>query len=147
MENRLLIVTISSKPKAKLIPVNTNKVEIGDQLFEEIGLGDTNGFYDFLRQPDGHIVGVRFAPFIELAYIFDSAIAGSGLRITGAAPTASLELFWESVTNYDHDLSADQFFDYNYIFRSSLGRFAVSFGFSHLPQNDIDNLLSAVSKK
>jgi len=147
MEHRLLVVTIASRPSVKLIANSTTRIEVDDQIFEEVGAGDTNGFYDFLRQPNGNIVGVRFAPFVELSQICDLAIPGPGLRINGVSPTASLELFWGDATEYDHASSADQFFDENYIFKSSSGMFAVTFGFAHLSENEIGILLSAVSEK
>lgn len=146
MERKLLIVTISSEPRTRLITGTPSKVEIGHELFEETGAGDTNGFYDFLRQPDGKIVGVRFSPFIEFSDICNPASQGVGLRITGAAPTASVELFWKGAANYDPAQSSDQFFDQNYIFRSESGRFAVTFGFSHLAEGEIDDLLLTVSQ-
>jgi len=147
MENRLLIVTISPRPQVKLISWPASRVSIGTETFEEIGAGDTNGFYDFLRKgPHGHIIGVRFMPFIRYSHICDSARVGPGLRISGAYPTASVELFWEEASEYDDDLSVDQFMDYNYIFKNSSQEYAVTFGFLHLPDNEIEDLLSGLAK-
>jgi hypothetical protein len=95
-----------------------------DENFEEVGAGDTNGFYDFLRLPQGRIVGVRFTPFVEHADICNSAAQGPGLRVTGAAPTATFELFWGTEREYSETHSADQFMDYNYIFKSPSQKYA-----------------------
>jgi hypothetical protein len=144
MEMKLVLVTVTPNPQVKLISWPQNRVFFNQEEFEEVGAGDTNGFYDFLRLRDGHIVGVRFAPFVELSNICDSATPGPGLRIVGISPTASLELFWEPEVTYDHSLSVDQFFDWNYIFKSTSKKYAITFGFSHLPQNEVEDLLSTM---
>ena len=144
MDNRLLMVTISPTPGVKLISWPTSRVSFEGERFEEIGAGDTNGFYDFLRVHQGHIVGVRFTPFMEHSHICDSAVQGQGLRVTGDAPTASVELFWGREREYCESLSADQFMDDNYIFRSASQMYAVTFGFSHLEENEINDLLSGL---
>ncbi len=115
---------------------------IGDETFNETGAGDTNGFYDFLRPQHGGIIGVRFTPFVSHSYLCDSGKVGPGLRISGDYPTASVELFWEDASDFDNALSADQFFDYNYIFKNSSSEYAVTFGFSHLKEGEIEDLLS-----
>ena len=144
MENRLLMVTVSPTPRAKLISWPTSRVSINGESFEDLGAGDTNGFYDFLRIPQGHIVGVRFTPFVEHSDICDSATQGPGLRVAGSPPTASVELFWGSDLEYSETLSADQFMDYNYIFKSPSQTYAVTFGFSHLEEDEINDLLSGL---
>jgi len=145
-ENKLLIVTVSPAPGVKLISWPTSRVSINDENFEDIGAGDTNGFYDFLRTPQGRIVGVRFAPFVEHSDICDSATQGEGLRITGTAPTASVELYWGSDRQYSENRSADQFMDYNYIFRGPSRTYAITFGFSHLEETEINDLLFGLPK-
>ena len=66
--------------------------------------------------------------------------------MSGEYPTASVELFWEAASDYDNDLSADQFFDCNYIFKNSSQEYAVTFGFSHLPESEIEDLLSGLAR-
>jgi len=66
------------------------------------------------------------------------------LRLTGVAPTASVELFWGSDRHYSEALSADQFMDQNYIFKSPSRKYAVTFGFSHLSESEINDLLSGL---
>jgi hypothetical protein len=144
MENRILIVTISPQPRVKIISWPTSRVLFGDENFDEVGAGDTNGFYDFLRLPVGRIVGIRFTPFVEYADICDSACEGPGLRIVGTSPTASVELFWGAERDYENAISGDQFMDYNYIFKTSAQKFAVTFGFSHLEENEIHDLLAGL---
>jgi hypothetical protein len=144
MENRLLMVTVSRTPRVKLISWPISRVSINGESFEDLGAGDTNGFYDFLRVQGGHIVGVRFTPFVEHADICDSTTQGPGLRVTGTAPTVSVELFWGTEREYRETLSADQFMDYNYIFKSPSQTYAVTFGFSHLEENEISELLSGL---
>jgi hypothetical protein len=144
MKGKVVIVTISPAPKVKLISWPASRVRIDDENFQEAGAGDTNGFYDFLRLPAGHIVGIRFTPFVECAHICNSASPGPGLRVTGTFPTASLELFWGTEREYDHALSADQFMDNNYIFKSASQKYAVTFGFSFLAENEIEDLLSGL---
>lgn len=145
MENKVLVVTISPTPRVKMISWPVSRVRIDDESFEETAAGDTNGFYDFLRLPGGHIVGIRFTPFVEHAHICDSATPGPGLRITGSLPTKSLELFWGTEREYDYALSADQFMDYNYIFKGSSQKYAITFGFCHLAENEIGDLLAGLN--
>jgi hypothetical protein len=145
MENQILFVTISPQPEVKLISIGLKRVVIGDDIYEEIGAGDSNGFYDFLRQP-GRIIGLRFTPFVEFSKISDSSSPGPAMKITGISPTTTLELYWDRVREYDYSLSVDQFFDSNYIFKGALDRYAVTFGFSYLAENEIEGLLSAVAR-
>ncbi len=145
MENKHLIVTVSPTPLVKLISTSVDRVLIGGEMFEDAGAGDTNGFYDFLRLPQGEFIGLRFTPFVEFSSICDLATPGPGLRITGNSPTVSVELFWGARFDYDKTLSVDQFFDCNYIFKSSSKRYAVTFGFLHLPEKEIEGLLSSLA--
>jgi hypothetical protein len=117
---------------------------IGDETFEETGAGDTNGFYDFLRPQHGGIIGVRFAPFVSHSYLCDSGKEGPGLRISGDYSTA-VGFFWEDASDFDNALSADQFFDYNYIFKNSSSGYAVTFGLSHLQKGEIEDILSRLA--
>src|ERR1700686_4427259 len=107
MYSKVLIVTISPTPSVRVVSWPKSRVAIDDESFNETGAGDTNGFYDFLRLPGGHIIGIRFTPFVEHTHICDSATVGPGLRITGTSPTKSLELFWGTEREYDYALSAD----------------------------------------
>jgi hypothetical protein len=50
---------------------------------------------------------------------------GPGLRMTGKAPSSSIKLFWRSGSHeYDESLSADQFMNYNYMFKDASGKYA-----------------------
>jgi hypothetical protein len=146
MGHQLLIVTISPRPEIRLISWPTTRVEIDDESFEETGAGDTNGFYDFLRRVDGHIIGVRFRPFVEHVHICDSVTPGPRLRIAGTFPFKSLEIFWGVEQDFDQAQSGDQFFDWNYVFKSTSEMYAVTFGFSHLPEPEIEDLVSGVGR-
>jgi hypothetical protein len=146
MEEKVLIVTIAPKPVAQLVIAGARKVQIGGKVFEEIGAGDTNGFYDFLRDRDGNILGVKYSPFLGLSYLCDSAVSGDGMRVINPHTSkASLELFWGSAASYDPVLSEDQFFDYNYVFSAADGSFAVTFGFSYLSEMEINNIAAVVA--
>ena len=144
MSDRLLFVTVSPTPSVKLIAWPTGRVSLHGEEFQEVGAGDTNGFYDFLRLPGGHIVGVRFTPFVEHSGILESVADGPGLRVERTEPSGSLELFWSPDRRYSQELSGDQFMDYNYIFRSSAQNFAVTFGFDHLDESEVEDLLSGL---
>jgi hypothetical protein len=39
-----------------------------DDFFKDIGHGDWNGFYDWLRDKDGKLVGIRYSPFKEASW-------------------------------------------------------------------------------
>lgn len=147
MEKEVLLVTVTPNPHVKVVTWPTKRVSVEGQVFEDTGAGDTNGFYDFLRRLDGRIVGVRFTPFIEHSDVCESAITGPGLRLEGTAPTAAVELFWAGVQEYSDSLSADQFMDYNYVFKSSSQVYAITFGFDHLEESEISDLLSGLLKK
>src|SRR5947208_734337 len=101
MNDVLLIATISPMPRFVLARWSPpSRVEIAGDEFEDTASGDANGFYDFLRH-NGHIVGVRFTPFVMQKRIWKTAVAGLGLRKEGTLPTASFELFFRVVKDYD----------------------------------------------
>jgi len=144
MEDRVLFVTVAPTPRAEIIPWPLTQVTVDGEAFEDAGYGDTNGFYDYLRRPDGRIVGVRFQPFFDSSSVLISAVQGPGLRVTGRDPCLEAELFWRNIQPYSDALSGDQFMDYNYIFKGSLGTYGITFGLAHLREYEVSDLLIAL---
>jgi hypothetical protein len=143
MSDHVLLVTITPTPQARIISWPATQVTVGDETFEDTGAGDTNGFYDYLRTAEGRIIGVRFMPFVEHAHLCEAAIPGAGLRITGAPPATSLELYWGVEREFEDTRSADQYFDLNYVLRSPVQTYAVTFGLAHLDEDERAALLSS----
>jgi hypothetical protein len=106
--------------------------------YRDIGHGHLTGFYDWLREPAGGLIGVCYLPLRETGFPFELA-AGFSYVLTPQSP-ACLEIYFGPDRGYDPKRSDTQDFGDNWVYRSAEGELAISFGTHWLDESDIERL-------
>ena len=94
----------------------------GSNEFKEIPIGHFNGFYDWLRNFSGNIVGVRYFPFEDADFLFDEL---SKLKYSKTDKVKGIiDIYFENANchSINEDISDDQKFGDNRIFKSLKGK-------------------------
>src|SRR5437868_1657772 len=110
---------------------------IGDQRFCDTGIGNFTGFYDWLRGGDRGILGVRYWLNDETTFIANLTERLPYVRVD---PPNSIEIYFSDRRDVDPQISADQEFLYDAIFRSDYGEVAICFGVEALAPDEIRGL-------
>jgi hypothetical protein len=97
---------------------------LGDNIYRDVGLGEWTGFYDWMRRANGDLVGVRYSPLVDNQLLFEAARA---LRYARIDSTGGLEVYFSDDDGADERQSCDQEFQYDPVFRSELGGWAIAF--------------------
>jgi hypothetical protein len=101
-----------------------------------MGYGDWTGFYDWLRQRKGGVIGVRFTPAIEEVEFLPKELGG--LNYVSVTPArTSIEIFFTTARDFDAHLSCDQDFGENKVFASHDRQYAISFGTAKLSWGEL----------
>lgn len=95
------------------------------------------GFFDWLRVDNVTIVGIRICYFDNQSY---NELLKSFPYIRPSFGGKCMELLFEGNT-YDPDLSGDQDFTNNYVFKSESGDYLFTFGLDHLTDKELSSLL------
>ena len=122
----MLIVILDKTPKLVFSDDDSiRKLRIHGDKFEDLGHGQDNGFYDFLRLENYGTVGVRYYWEEEARSEFHRM----GMRdyIHVARDGRAIEIYWSDERHFTERLSDDQCLGDNYIFESERGVVAVSF--------------------
>lgn len=93
--------------------------------YEDQGFGDFTGFYDWLRNYQGHIIGVRYLPADELTFLFRAVAHLPYVAVNWQ--TKAIALYFSQDRSIDESVSNDQDFGDNRVLKSAQGRFAISF--------------------
>lgn len=136
-----LVVIFHSQVSLALLEKDPDKtLEIGDQVYRDVGLGDFNGFYDWLRDRTKSPIGIRFWPFKEARFIIDKVRPYS--YVTVDKDQKSLLIYFALGRKYEPRYSADQDFGNNRILSSAENADAVTFGLGVLTAQEIEALKS-----
>lgn len=93
--------------------------------YEDQGFGDFTGFYDWLRNSKGSVIGVRYLPAHELEFFCNAVAHLPYVEIDWQIK--SIALYFSDDRSIDESTSNDQEFGDNKLFKSASGRFALSF--------------------
>jgi hypothetical protein len=93
--------------------------------FVEISIGHFNGFYDWLRNYSGLIIGVRYFPFEDSNFLLKELVQ---LKYS-KTDEHSIDIYFveEQHRSINEDISDDQKFGGNRIFKSSEGKYLLTF--------------------
>ena len=111
-----------------------------DVRYEDQGFGDLTGFYDWLRNPEGEVIGVRYLPADELDFICDALAHLPYAKVD--RKSKSIELYFSTDTTIVESISNDQDFGDNSLFKSSTETYALSFNASEV----LDSLKGRVAQ-
>lgn len=109
-------------------------------LYRDAGLGDWTEFYDWLRDSDGNMLGVRYWLRSDTEFLVEYA---KGRDYIQTDPPRQIEIYFSERRGANAKLSCDQDFLYDAVFRSESGDYAIAFGMGGLSESDLDRLESA----
>lgn len=115
----------------------TSSFSASGEVFVNTELGDWTGFYDWLRDTHGVLIGLRYWPFDTTAFLQSEVGHLPFIRTT---PNGAIELFFSDSRDTDSAQSKDQGFQYDALFRSAEGTYALLIDDSELRGEDIESL-------
>jgi hypothetical protein len=110
---------------------------IGEEKYYDASFGDWTGFYDWLRDAEGGLLGVRYTPFEQTEFLTREL---ENLHYVKADPPRHLEIYFSKRREIDPKRSCDQAFLYDAVFRSDKGSYAIGFGMEELNESDLRGL-------
>jgi hypothetical protein len=113
---------------------------IGNKRYLDTDFGHWTGFYDWLRDADGNLLGVRYTPFEDTEFLIDHT---TKLPYVKTAPLRYIEIYFSEKRAIDAKRSCDQEFLYDAVFRSDDGDYAIAFGIEELSEVDLQGLEKA----
>jgi len=122
-----VFLCFSEKLSIHHVKERTPQLVIKNEIFTQDGY-DSHGFYDWLRNSDGLVVGVRYDLFETHLDIRDELLHWDYVykQPTGF-DDVSLLIFFTAVREFDESCSADQSLTGDYVYRSKNGKLGISF--------------------
>jgi hypothetical protein len=100
------------------------------------------GFFDWLRNNNGLITGIRLCFFEHQLY---NEYLIKFPYVKPSFENKCMEILFEGNT-YNADLSGDQDFINNYVYESANGEYLFTFGLDHLTEEELNSLLQYCEK-
>jgi hypothetical protein len=107
--------------------------------YHDAGFGDWTEFYDWLRDSEGNVLGVRYWLRADTEFLAEYS---RGMSYVQATPSRHIEIYFSEVRKADPQCSCDQDFLYDAIFCSEDGEYAIAFGTGGLSESDLRSLES-----
>ena len=134
-----LFIVLGVKPRVHLLEQpSVDELKISDESYRL--LDREIGFYDFLRNRDGVIIGIRMSPFNDDPLI-DYADALDYIYVDPVR--VYLEIYLREYRR-SADGPAEQAFGDDAIWRNSQGTYALQLGTGELSEGDLDALRESV---
>jgi hypothetical protein len=146
--DRYFLVALRHRPALALsAECPTRVLTLDHKVYQDVGHGEWTGFYDWLRDPCGDIVGVRYWPFEDVQLPLDL-----GASATLASPAlvvspdgAKAEVYFTTSRQVVPADSADQDFGCSKVFAAADGELAICFDVSALTDTELASLRAAVT--
>jgi hypothetical protein len=142
------VAVLDAHPSVHFVPKGGAAFDLGEDRYQDAGLGYHNGFYDFLRSRTGLIIGVRLMPTPDAEALLTKEI--SPTEFLHFAPDGQLRvllIFWAGTQAFDPEISSDQCFGDNTLYRGERsGRLAITFGIDLLPPKEKTSLISLANR-
>jgi len=126
MNDYLVVVLDDLRPTLILSSDEKDVFQIRNREFRDTGARSIVGFYDWLRTDERKVVGVRLTIFDEEFDYLTSEIAHLNY-VKRLSDSVGFEIYFTDKTQYNIDVSDDQDFMDNRIYRSADGTLAISF--------------------
>jgi hypothetical protein len=141
-----LLVVLRTRPLLLLTPECPDAVFwLEHKEFVRRSPGDWSGFYDWLRDAEGDLLGVRQWPFDDTAPWRDLLARLPASPYLVAQPDlSSLTIYFGDDRTVARQWSDDQDFGQNALFASTDGEWAISFGTAALSPPALQRLSSAL---
>jgi hypothetical protein len=105
-----------------------------------MGLGEWTGFYDWLRDSGGALLGVRYWLDSSTEFLVHQA---KTLPYLSVPASNQIEIYFSERRAVDSGLSCDQAFLYDALFKATDGAYAIAFGAEDLSRADLEDLEKA----
>jgi hypothetical protein len=142
-----LVVTLESRPRLAFVDdCPREKITVGGRVYRSADTGEWTGFYDWLRNRAGQVIGVRYWPFEDTLPLDELRQRLAPSADVAIAPDDShLDVYFSSDHEVDTERSADQAFGGNRIFATDQGDLAISFDLTALQQSELALIRTRVS--
>jgi hypothetical protein len=131
------------RPKLALAMVEQcpeDRIVLEGETYQDKGFGYATGFYDWLRESTGIIVGVRYWPQEPHYFPFRQVEHLSYLVTTEGIPC--VEIYFSPNQEFDNRQSDDQAFGDNKIFSTDQGEYLITFGTYTLTHSELKSILA-----
>jgi hypothetical protein len=132
LEPRLMLRLIKSLPD--------HTIEWNDVIYHDITNGDSNGFYDWLRNSNDEIVGLRYSPHVEKNFLLQQVNRFSYIEVI---PGDCFMIYFGIHRNFDPTKSVDQDFGGDVFYCSASNDKVFSVGTKSLNEKDIIRIVDA----
>lgn len=133
----LLVILRSQLTLAKGLRWPLTGFSVGDKRYHDAGLGAWTAFYDWLRDSEGKLLGVRYWLEQDTEFLVEHTKL---MKYVQAVPSRHIEIYFSERRAIDPRLSCDQAFLYDAIFRSEDGEYAIGFGMEELSDANLRSL-------
>ena len=131
MTKALIVILVPGRPIVFAEALG-DAFERDRRSYRDTGLGDFTGFYDWLRDPAGGVIGVRYLPFEASHAVCDTVRTFPYVEV--ATDCSSLAIFFSSKRAFDPASSGDQAFGGNRVFAAEDGTYALTFDLDSLDE-------------
>lgn len=144
---KCLVVVLRAQPLLVLTPdCPQAEFSLETKRYSPHGDGSWTGFYDWLRDRQGHLIGVRYWPFADSPVFRDlQAQLPPSPRLATDPNHRFLEIYFSHNRDLDRDASDDQDFGHNGIFSTLDGEWAIAFSTAALSDAELASLGAATS--
>ena len=123
--SRCLVVALSSGPVVVLAhECPTQSVELAGQRYHASEFGEFTGFYDWLRDGTGKVLGVRYWPFETTEFLCEAL--ASLPYVVVAVDRTYVEIYFAEERDIDAERSSDQDFGTSRLFSADGGAWALA---------------------
>lgn len=130
-----LLVAFRSRPVLTLVEeCPGDAFQIGDRYYRDKGYGDWTGFYDWLKDSAGRVLGVRYWPFEETHFLLE--LLSQFPYVVVAEDQSYLEIYFSSDCQVERQRADDQDFGANKVFSTDQGEWVISFDTMGLKLSD-----------
>ncbi len=121
-----LIVVLREEIALALTPQCPSEFFVFENIhYKDLGYDDFVGFYDWLRNTDKRIIGVRCYPWEEFSFPYATVRVLPYVEID--SEEKSVCLFFSDERSFEESLSDDQDFGNNRMYKSDTEEYAISF--------------------
>lgn len=116
------------------------EITVDGETYRDVGSGDWTGYYDWLRNTQGAILGVRYWPSEETHFLVSTASPLSYSRVYDNERQPWVEIYFSDDRNVDYERSKDYDFVYSRVLSSDLAEYAICFDTGSLTSDELESI-------
>lgn len=139
-EQRSCVIVILGDQLAKGGAWPITRLVSNGKCYRDCGFGEFTEFYDWLRDSDDELLGVRYNLCEDTEFLFDYAQRRDYMLSKEAGHWKYLEIYFSEKWDVDPLRSSDQGFVYDPVFRSDDNEIAIAFDMGWLGKSERQSL-------